>query len=92
MIPTCTAERAHAGERIARPLTEWDTAIARTLLATVHHIEVRVEMRGQVVHLFPQRPVSTTEEVLVLRQFIEFSDSPLHFHRYDVVWTKAGAR
>lgn len=85
MMPFATDTAAHAGDRVARPLNLWDEAIARTLLAVDHHIEVRVRTVGEVVHLHPQRPLTVPERVTVLRQFFEFTDSPLHFHG-DVIW------
>lgn len=94
MIPLATADRAHAGDRIGRPITPWDIAIARTLLREVHHINVAVDVQGDVVHLTPHRPVTTGEEVLVLRQFLAFTDSPLRFHQppADIIWTSAQVR
>jgi hypothetical protein len=92
VISLATAERAHAGDRIGQPLTAWDTAVARTLLAVSHDIEVHVEVKGDVVHLYPQRFVTTAEEVTVLRQFLQFTDSPIKWHDPsvkvpDIIWT-----
>jgi hypothetical protein len=92
VIPLASADCAHLADVVGRPCTEWDIAIARTLLALKHRIELRVETRDAVVHLYPLRPVTIPEEVLVLRQFLEFTDSPVHWHApkpADVVWGRS---
>lgn len=94
MIAVASAEHAHAGDRIGHPLTPWDTAVARTLLALSHDIEVHVEVKGDVVHLYPQRLVTTAEEVTVLRTFIEFTDQRVAWHdpaakAVDLIWVRS---
>lgn len=90
MIPIATAERAHAGDRIARPLTD-DQADTIDRVA-VAFLGVRIRPSTDafgVVHLWPTGPVSTMDEVHTLRAIAAVTDSPLAWHRpaEDVIWS-----
>ncbi len=86
MIPTCTPERAHAGDHIERPCTETQATDVEAMLAQRLGVMVRPVLDGRTVHLWPERRLTTAEEVRVLRAFAAVTDSPLAWHG-DVVWT-----
>lgn len=89
MIPFATAERAHAGDRIARPLTDDQAATIDTVVQSLLGFRVRpaTDVFG-VVHLHPAHAVSTRDEVRVLRAMRAVTDSPLawHSHPGDLIW------
>lgn len=89
MIPLASAEKAHAGDRIARPLTEHQAdTIDRVAVAFLGvHLRPETDFFG-IVHIHPDGPVSVVDEVRALYAIAAITDSPLAWHRPpDVVWT-----
>lgn len=76
-----TCQRRPVGHHVAavHALSDAEvTAICEQLAA--QHIPVSVNVDAEVVHLWPQRSVSTVEEVTVLRAVCAKTDSRIAWH------------
>jgi len=58
---------------VAHPLSRDEAAAIRDRLHT-GGIDVAVTLDGQVAHLYPQRPMSTYDEVVTLAAFLGVTD------------------
>lgn len=88
MIPIATDQRAHAGDRIARPLTEQAARDLDAVLAIRLGVQLHptTDFFG-VVHLHPSRPLTTREEVRALAVVMAKTDAPLAWTG-DVIWSR----
>ncbi len=82
MITLASADKAHAGDRIARPLTDETGRVLNAVLWQVYGLRIQPtpDLAG-VVQLWPDRPLSTVEEVRATRAIKAVTDSPLHWNR-----------
>jgi hypothetical protein len=74
----------------AQPLTA-DQAADITAALADRHIPIRAAIDGGAVHVWPQRPMSTGDEVTALGAFIAATDARLHWHPFtdDTTWSRS---